>query len=133
MTTSTIEVEVRYAETDAMGVVHHSNYLVWFELARTHLCRASGYPYDEIERMGYGILVTRAELDYRHAARYGDTVQVHCTMDELTSRTMRFRYQVERDGQRLVNGTTEHVWTASETGRFCRIPEELAAAFRALL
>ena len=133
MTPATIDVEVRYAETDAMGVVHHSNYLVWFELARTRLCAASGYPYAEIERMGYQILVTGAELAYRQAARYGDTVRVTCGMEELTSRTMRFSYRVDRDGLRLVNGTTDHVWVSIETGRFCRIPEPQRDAFRRLL
>ena len=125
MTQAIVEVEVRYAETDAMAVVHHSNYLVWFELARTRLCESTGYPYPEIERIGYQILVTAAELAYRHPARYGDTVQVSCSMENLTSRTMRFRYAVDRGEQRLVNGTTDHVWISSETGRFCRIPEQM--------
>ena len=133
MPTNTIDVEVRYKETDAMGVVHHSNYLVWFELARTSLCRLSGYAYHEIEKSGYQILVTAARLDYRMPARYGDTVQVTCSMDQLTSRTMRFRYAVDRAGERLVNGTTEHVWISGETGRFCRIPEPQRTAFAKLL
>ena len=64
-----------------MGVVHHANYLVWFELARTRLCRETGHHYREIEQMGYQLLVTGARLDYRHGARYGDTVQVACRLE----------------------------------------------------
>ena len=75
-TSTTIDVEVRYAETDQMGVVHHSRYLVWFELARTQLCREAGHPYDEIEKKGLWLMVSGAHLSYRDGARYGDTVQV---------------------------------------------------------
>ena len=54
------EVEVRYFETDAMGVVHHAHYLVWFEQARTHLCASSGYHYAEIEELGYFLMTNRS-------------------------------------------------------------------------
>ena len=65
-------VRVRYAETDQMQIVHHANYLVWFELARTELCHQSGLHYSEIERNGYYLVVTQAEVKYRQGARYGD-------------------------------------------------------------
>lgn len=128
-----VEIEVRYAETDQMGVVHHSNYLVWFELARTALCRKTGYHYREIEEMGYQLLVTAAQLDYRLGARYGDTVRVDATLDRLTSRTLAFGYRVERDGALLVRGSTDHVWVDVSRGRACRIPERLAEPFRSIL
>ena len=51
-----VDVEVRYFETDQMGVVHHANYLVWFELARTALCAESGYHYAEIEQLGFRLM-----------------------------------------------------------------------------
>ncbi len=60
-----IEIEVRYAETDQMGVVHHANYLIWFEHARTQLCLESGLHYAEIERAGYYMIVIGAENQYR--------------------------------------------------------------------
>ena len=77
-TRCTIDVEVRYAETDQMGVVHHANYVVWFELVRTHLCALSGFHYADIEAMGYLLMVTGVEARYRQPARYGDVVQVVC-------------------------------------------------------
>ena len=70
-----IDVEVRYAETDQMGVVHHANYVVWFELARTRLCSLSGFHYADIERLGYLLMVTGVEARYHRPARYGDTVR----------------------------------------------------------
>ncbi len=127
-----IEVEVRYAETDQMGVVHHANYLVWFELARTALCRESGYPYHEIERMGYMILVTGASLRYRRGARYGDRVTVTCAIERLASRALAFRYAVRRGDELLATGSTEHVWVEVATGRPCRMPEALRTSFQRL-
>ncbi len=132
-TSHTVEVEVRYAETDQMGVVHHANYLVWFELARTGLCALSGYDYPGIERAGYRILVTGAELRYHQPARYGDTVRVEARLERLESRRLAFAYEVHRDGQRLATGRTEHLWVAAADGRPCRIPSPFREAFAPLL
>ncbi len=126
------EIEVRYAETDQMGVVHHANYIVWFELARTHLCALSGFRYSEIERLGFLLMVTGVELRYRRPARYGDTVQVSCWGDRLASRGVRFAYEVHRAGELLATGLTEHVWIAAATGRPCRMPEQVRPAFERL-
>src|SRR5689334_16218839 len=75
---ATTDVEVRYAETDQMGVVHHANYVVWFELARTRLCSESGFHYADIEKLGYLLMVTGVEARYYRPARYGDVVRVVC-------------------------------------------------------
>lgn len=126
-----IEIEVRYAETDAMGIVHHRNYLVWFELARTHLCRLTGKDYASIERDGHQLTVTRSDLRYRRPARYGDRVEVTAWVDGLASRKVRFGYEVRRGDDLLTTGTTEHVWIDRQ-GRPCRGPEALMPAFRRL-
>jgi acyl-CoA thioester hydrolase len=131
-TSHTVDVEVRYAETDQMGVVHHANYLVWFELARTGLCALSGYDYPSIEKAGYLILVTEAELRYHRGARYGDRVQVEVWLDLLESRGLRFRYEVRRNGEKLATGRTHHLWVEAETGRACRVPSPWREAFAAL-
>ncbi len=128
-----IDVEVRYAETDQMGVVHHANYLVWFELARTRLCSQTGHHYSEIEQMGYQLLVTGARLDYRRGARYGDTVRVACTLERLSSRGLSFAYRVHRGETLLVRGGTDHVWVDVAKGRACRIPERLEQPFASIL
>ena len=129
---TTIDVEVRYAETDQMGVVHHAEYVVWFEMARTRLCAQSGWHYADVERLGYFLMVTGVEVSYRLPARYGETVQVTCSLARLGSRGLAFAYRVTRDGQLLVRGTTEHVWIERSSGRPCRTPAELVEPFRRL-
>lgn len=131
-TRCTVEVEVRYAETDQMGVVHHANYIVWFELARTALCQKSGYHYSEIEKLGYLLIVTRVEVRYGRSARYGETVQVDCWLERLTSRGLRFAYRVRRGDRTLASGATEHLWCVAETGKPCRTPEVLRQPFARL-
>ncbi len=127
-----IEVEVRYAETDQMGVVHHANYVVWFEMARTALCAESGWHYAEIEELGFYLMVTAVEVSYRRGARYGERVDVACALERLGSRGLRFAYRVTRDGETLARGATEHVWVDRASRRPCRIPAQLEAPFRRL-
>jgi acyl-CoA thioester hydrolase len=126
------EIEVRYAETDQMGVVHHANYVVWFELARTRLCALSGFHYADIEKMGYLLMVTGVQVSYRRPARYGDRVRVVCWGERFASRALRFAYEVRNGDELLVTGATDHVWVESATGRPCRIPEPLREPFRKL-
>ncbi len=144
----TIEVEVRYAETDQMGVVHHAVYPVWFEIARTALCRRTGFHYAEIERMGYLLMVTGVHVRYHRAIRYGDPVRVTCRLERMASRGMTFAYEVTgarphpsgsgnqsdpaRTWERMATGTTEHLWVDKASGRPCRIPEPLRPGFEAL-
>ncbi|HTQ80552.1 MAG TPA: thioesterase family protein [Thermoanaerobaculia bacterium] len=129
---SQTEIEVRYAETDQMAVVHHANYIVWFELARTRLCALSGFHYADIERMGYLLMVTGVEARYRKPARYGDTVRVTCWAERLSSRGLRFAYEVSKDGELLATGATEHIWVEKATGRPSRPPEAVRTPFRRL-
>jgi len=126
------EIEVRYAETDQMGVVHHANYVVWFELARTRLCALSGFHYADIEKMGYLLMVTGVEARYRQPARYGDVVQVVCWGELAGSRGLRFHYAVRKGEELLATGASDHLWIDAATGRPCRIPTPLRAPFRRL-
>lgn len=125
-------MEVRYAETDQMGVVHHSVYLVWFELARTRLCLETGYHYADVERLGYYLVVTRTETRFLAGATYGDTVQIFCWLAKMASRGLRFAYEVRSGGDVIATGTTEHVWVERESGRPCRIPGVLKGPFTRL-
>ncbi|HEX3527495.1 MAG TPA: thioesterase family protein [Thermoanaerobaculia bacterium] len=128
----TIDIEVRYAETDQMGVVHHANYVIWFELARTRLCALSGYHYADIEKMGYLLMVTGVEARYRRPAHYGETVQVVCWGDHLGSRGLRFAYEVRKDDELLATGASDHIWVETATGRPCRTPAAVLGPFRRL-
>ena len=127
-----VDVEVRYIETDQMGHVHHANYVAWFELARTHLCARSGFPYAAIEEMGYLLVVTAVEVRYRLPAHYGQTVRVTTWVERLASRMMRFAYEVTRGEDRLATGATEHLWVDRETRRPCRMPAALREPFARL-
>ena len=130
--TCTVDVEVRYVETDQMGVVHHSNYISWFEIARTTLCAATGVHYAEIEEMGYLLMVTGVRVKYRQGARYGDTVQVTARIDRLWSRGVHYGYEVKRGDELIATGTTEHVWIDGETRKPTRLPPELRAGMERL-
>jgi len=129
---STTDIEVRYAETDQMGIVHHANYVIWFELARTRLCALSGYHYADIEKMGYLLMVTGVEARYRRPAHYGETVQVVCWGEHLGSRGMRFAYEVRKDDELLATGASDHIWVETATGRPCRTPVAVRGPFRRL-
>ena len=124
-----VDIEVRYAETDQMGVVHHSVYVVWFEVARTRLCLLSGFHYADIEKQGYFLVVTRSECRFLTGAKYGDTVQVLCRLEEYRSRGLRFVYEVKRGEELLSTGATEHIWVDRQSGRPCRTPPELVEPF----
>ncbi len=112
-----VDVEVRYAETDQMGVVHHSVYVIWFEVARTRLCLLSGFHYADIEKQGYFLVVTRSECRFLTGAKYGDTVQVVCRLEEYKSRGLRFVYEVKHGERLLASGSTEHIWVDRASGR----------------
>ena len=126
------EIEVRYAETDQMGVVHHSVYLVWFEVARTRLCIETGFHYADVEALGYYLVVTRTETRYLSGVSYGESVGVACWLDRLSSRGLHFGYEVRRGDRVVATGATEHIWVEQASGRPCRIPEVLKDPFNKL-
>ncbi len=106
------DLRVRYSETDQMGIVYHSHYLVWFEIGRTEWCRAAGLPYAEMERSGLFIPVTRVECAFRRRSSYDDPIRIVTRMGELGSRGCTFRYEVLNPAQDLLaEGATRHVFT----------------------
>lgn len=118
---------VRYAETDAMGVVHHANYLVYFEEGRSHYMRTLGTDYAEFEAAGFQLPVTETGLRYVGSLRYGTRVHVSTRVTENKSRSIRFDYEVStlRDRQVLVTGFTKHMWT-DPAGKVIRAPASWA-------
>lgn len=105
---TSVEIQVRYAETDQMGVVYHSHYLVWCDVARTHFLDQRGSNYVDLEKSGLRLAVTEASLRYSHPAVYDDLVRVHCWPREVTKRTVEFGYLIERvrDQKRLATART---------------------------
>jgi acyl-CoA thioester hydrolase len=124
-----VPVRARYAETDAMGVVHHAVYPVWFEVARTALSHAVGVPYIDWERRGVLLMVGELRCRYRRPARYDDQVVVWVRVGEVTSRRVVFEYRVEGpDGAVLAEGETRHLVVDRVSGRPTVLPEELRAS-----
>ena len=89
-----INVRVRYAETDQMGVVYHSNYLVYFEIGRTEMMRASGISYAELEERGYVLAVVESSMKHTGSAKYDDLLTVRTWLRQVTKTRLRFEYAV---------------------------------------
>ncbi len=122
-----LDFRVRYAETDAMGVVYYANYLVWFELGRTEWIRAHGVTYRQFEDQGILLPAVHAACDYKSSARYDDLVRVETTVTTLTRARVGFAYRVLRvepgTEALLVEGRTEHVFLSRE-GRLVRLDKQ---------
>jgi acyl-CoA thioester hydrolase len=116
---------VRYAETDAMGIVHHASYIVYFEEGRSAYLRQQGTSYADFERSGFYLAVTSVEAKYLKAARYDDLLTVRCWVESSRSRALEFAYEIVRGEERevLVKGRTQHICLDRE-GKIARIPEE---------
>ena len=124
-------LRVRYAETDQMGIVHHSNYLIWMEAGRVEYCRATGIRYRDLETEA-GILLTVAEASCRYAlpAMFDDEVVVRTWIVESHPRLVRFAYELREhaSGRRLATGETKHVFCGPDK-KPRKLPEKYRAAF----
>ena len=123
-TTTDTEIRVRYAETDAQGVVYHANFLVYFEVGRGAWLRAQGHDYNQFEANGYFLVVVEARTTYRAPARYDDVLTVRTTLAEVRHRSVIFRYQVLNGDTLVAEGETAHVCVDRE-GKPIRLPPEL--------
>src|SRR2546423_11431146 len=93
-TAHSIEFRVRYAETDQMQVVYHSNYLIWCEMGRTEFIRALGTPYAELERQNVTLAVIEANMRFHAGARYDNLIRVTTPVSAVRSRTITFDYVI---------------------------------------
>jgi acyl-CoA thioester hydrolase len=118
----TTHVRVRYAETDAAGVVYHANYLVWLEVARIDLLRDIGHPVTAIEARGVVLPVVDVRVKYLRPAHLDDLVEVALWVDAVGPATFSFKYEVSRDGLLLATAWTRHAVCDRTTGRPMRVP-----------
>lgn len=109
-------VIVRYAETDKMGIVHHSNYPVWFEAGRTEFIKKAGIKYSQIEETGLFLPLIKLECSYKKPAFYEDELVIKTKIGEYTMTRISFFYEVLRSGENemLASGKTFHVWTGRD-------------------
>jgi acyl-CoA thioester hydrolase len=127
---STSTVRVRYAETDAMGVAYHANYLVWFEIGRTDLLRALGWSYRDMEASGVNLPVIEVSCHYRRPARYDDELEIRTTGQLTSGVRMEFTYElaVRGDDRLLAEGRTAHA-AVGRNGKPCRLPVRITETF----
>jgi len=106
-----INFRVRYAETDQMGVVYYSNYLVWFEMARTEFFRSLGLDYAKMEKEKNIFLpVVESYCRYRSPLKYDDMVAVEVWIKEMGSSRLTFEYEVKRGAEAVTTGYTKHAF-----------------------
>ncbi len=99
-----VELRVRYAETDAMGFLHHSRYFVWFEIGRTELFRAAGGDYRQMEEDGLFLVVAKVECKFKLPIRYDDLVTLRTTLERVSPAKLEHKYELFRDGELLAIG-----------------------------
>ena len=125
--THELELRVRYAESDQMGVVYHTNYLIWCEMGRTELIRSlTGRSYADMEREGIALAVSELSIRYHGAARYDNLIRVSTTIAEVRSRMVTFEYTISNaeSGDRLASARTVLV-SLDATGRPVTLPADL--------
>lgn len=101
-----VTIRVRYAETDRMGLLHHANYIIYFEQARTELLRELGLSYRDLEDQGYLLVLTKIEVQYRRPAYYDDLLTLRTFIERTTHVRIDHRYEVLRDGTLIAEGSS---------------------------
>lgn len=120
-----VKIRVRYAETDQMGVVYHSNYLVYFEIGRTETMRHLGISYADLEARGYVLAVIESQMRHMGSAKYDDELTVRTWLREVTKTRLRFEYHVLRGDTVLTSGQTVLAFLSRADGmRPVRSPQD---------
>ncbi len=119
------KIRVRYAETDAMGVVHHSVHYIWFEVGRMEFCRANGLDYRDMEKERIGMVVVEANCAYKAPAKFDDELTIHTSLESMSGKTAVFNYEITRDsdGKLIATGKTVHV-SVTFDGKVVPIPDK---------
>lgn len=120
----------RYAETDMMGVIHHSVYAIWAEAARTELMQCMGYSYSEIERSGIMLPVTELKLLYKAPTFYEDKISIECAVTLLDNRRFRVDYKMQSNEKICCIGYSKHIFMNATTRTSMRISSELIDKFK---
>jgi acyl-CoA thioester hydrolase len=124
------EVRVRFAETDAQGIAHNSNYFVWFEVARVdYLDRYAG-GYQKLRDLGIEAVVLETHIRYREPARFDDRLVVHARCVDVKGARFRYEYAIERGGALIADGWTAHATVDATTFRPTRVPSWLQESIR---
>ena len=125
------EIRVRFAETDAQGVVHNSNYFVWFEVARVEFLERFAGGYQRLRDLGIESFVLESHARFIAPAVFDDRLLVHTRCLDIRGARFRFEYAIERADEVIAEGWTAHATVDAGTLRPTRIPDSLAAAIAA--
>ena len=125
-----VEFRVRYAETDQMGVVHHSCYYVWFEHLRTEYFLKIGFPYSDLEKKGIFFPVIESGCKYISSATYDGIVKVYGIFESPKGVRIKLNYMVEQGGKKIAEGFTLHA-ALSKEGLPSRVPKKLFSVLEA--
>jgi acyl-CoA thioester hydrolase len=128
--TDVLPIRVIYGDTDQMGVVYYANYLRYFEAARGHFIRARGRSYKEFEDLGFGLPVIEASCKYHASLRYDDLVDVAIRVGQVKRVTVRFDYELRRDGKLCAAGFTLHACVGRE-GKAVAMPPDMIGLLQA--
>ena len=125
------KIRVIYADTDAMGIVYHTNYIKWFEIGRTELLRDMGIYYAVFESRGFNLPLTKAYCHYLLPARYDQVLLIETKIEYIKRASVKFNCSIwdEQQEKKLVEGYTVHACTNSE-GKIVRIPEDVVDLIR---
>lgn len=126
---SRTEIVVRYQETDQMGIVHHSVYPIWYEVARTEFCQKMGMPYSKMEEAGVMTPIYEVHSHYRSPARYEDVLTVEARVDKISEYRLEFSYRIFQGEILIHTGSTIHVWVDSETFKIINIKKKYPEIF----
>lgn len=125
------DLVVRFAETDAQGIAHHAEFLVWFELTRIEYLRRFRGGYRTLRDEGVDALTLEGYVRYRLPARFDDRLTIHARCTDVRGARFRFEYEIERDGEIVADGWTTHACVSVGDHRPTRVPPWLAEAIGA--
>lgn len=128
---STYRHRIPFFETDGMGIVHHANYVLYLEQARTLWLYEHDQPYRAYIDQGIHYATTRIELDYQRATRFDDVIEISVWLDWIRGASLRMDYQLICDGDRVATASTVHASMNAE-GRVRRLPNERVEHLRRL-
>lgn len=127
-----LDIKARYAETDMMGVIHHSVYPVWFEAARTEIIKTAGISYSELEKSGVMTPLSELNCKYLRPVKYEDVVTIETRISKLTFARIEFSYRVVLDGEIMASGSTLHGFVDSRTFRPINLKKQRPELFERL-
>jgi acyl-CoA thioester hydrolase len=114
MISARAEVRVRYAETDAMGVAHHSSYVAWLEFGRIHLLDECKLPYRTMEKEGFHLPVLDLQITYKQPCRFDDRLEIETYLDEIPGVRFTMKYRIWKAGEVIAAGSTQHAFVGGD-------------------